>query len=195
MTRTYSAPQGRAASPLLVSQQRASRRLGHGLHRLHVTGRGLPLKIGLTRGFRRDHRVGQRRHLAPSPLAQRSGQCRVQDSAESLNSRSQQSWAGTAFSRLGSVVLESDVLVTPCVLAMDHRRGVGPDNAPVIRQGLGLRAPFGPQSGVWIGAGTSVVSGCSPAIVGGDEVIGARAVVTRSMAPGDVIAGPRASAQ
>lgn len=87
------------------------------------------------------------------------------------------------------IILEDDVLLAPAVLIMDHNHAYSDITRPVHAQGLseGGKILIGANS--WLGYGCVVSCGRGELVVGNNCVIGAHAVVTKSVPPYSVVAG------
>lgn len=99
---------------------------------------------------------------------------------------------GSQISAMGEVSLGEDVLLSPYAIVMDHTHGVPDDPRPYLAQPLVQRGGIRIGDGSWIGAHACVLSGQEDLVVGRGSLLGAGAVVTRSVDPGSVVVGPTA---
>lgn len=87
------------------------------------------------------------------------------------------------------LMIGNDVLIGSHVLIVDHSHGgISPEDFAAIplKRPLVTRGPTIIEDSVWIGEGACILGGVR---VGKNAVIGANAVVTRDVSPGDVVAG------
>jgi len=85
--------------------------------------------------------------------------------------------------------LESDVLLAPSVLIMDHNHEYSDPDVPIHSQGTtaGGRVVIGRNS--WLGFGAVIFCNHGTLEIGKNSVVGANSVVTTSFPPYSVIAG------
>jgi acetyltransferase-like isoleucine patch superfamily enzyme len=85
----------------------------------------------------------------------------------------------------GGIILEQDVLISPGVVMTSHQHSFASAERPIREQPL----QFGSilvHRGAWVGANATILPGVE---IGANAVVGAGAVVTRSVAPGAVVVG------
>ena len=93
------------------------------------------------------------------------------------------------FSARNLVQLEDDVLLGPCVLITDNSHEFSDINAPIHTQGLTAGGTVRIERNCWLGYGAAVISVSGELVIGRNSVVGANAVVTRSVPPFCVVAG------
>jgi abequosyltransferase len=88
-----------------------------------------------------------------------------------------------------SVHLGSDVMLGPSVVITDHSHQFSNPDSPIHAQGLteGGRVYIGKNC--WLGHGAAIICTAGELVVGRNSVVGANAVVTRSVPPFSVVAG------
>jgi acetyltransferase-like isoleucine patch superfamily enzyme len=84
---------------------------------------------------------------------------------------------------------ERDVVFAPSVLVMDHNHAFEDVNVPIKDQGITPGGTITIEEGCWIGFGAAIVCGKGDLIIGKHSVIGANAVVTRSIPENSVVTG------
>lgn len=77
----------------------------------------------------------------------------------------------------------------PNVLLMDHNHAFEDIGTPIGWQGVTDGGTIRVEEGCWLGYGAVVVCGSGDLVIGKNSVIGANAVVTRSIPPYSVVAG------
>jgi len=90
---------------------------------------------------------------------------------------------------IGTIELGDNVLIGSGVLITDHSHGhLESDDlaTPVNARPLHYKGPTIIQDNVWIGEGACILGGLQ---IGCNAIIGANAVVTKDVAPGEVVAG------
>ena len=87
------------------------------------------------------------------------------------------------------ICLESDVLLAPSVLIMDHNHEYRNVQMPIQAQGTTDGGTILIEQNCWIGHGAVIVCGRGHLTVGRNSVIGANTVITKSVPPYTVIAG------
>jgi len=84
---------------------------------------------------------------------------------------------------------ERDVVFAPSVLVMDHNHAFEDVNVPIKDQGITPGGTITIEEGCWIGFGAAIVCGKGDLVIGKHSVIGANAVVTRSIPENSVVTG------
>jgi acetyltransferase-like isoleucine patch superfamily enzyme len=84
---------------------------------------------------------------------------------------------------------ERDVVFAPSVLVMDHNHAFEDVNVPIKDQGITAGGTITIEEGCWIGFGVAIVCGKGDLVIGRHSVIGANAVVTRSIPENSVVTG------
>jgi acetyltransferase-like isoleucine patch superfamily enzyme len=87
------------------------------------------------------------------------------------------------------IVLEDDVLLAPSVLIMDHNHEYGDPDRPIHAQGVTAGGTIRIEKNCWLGHGAVIVCNHGELTIGRNSVVGANAVVTRSIPPFSVVAG------
>jgi len=72
---------------------------------------------------------------------------------------------------------------------MDHNHAFEDVNIPIAGQGVTPGGTIRIEEGCWIGFGVAIVCGKGELVIGKNSVIGANAVVTRSIPPNSVATG------
>jgi acetyltransferase-like isoleucine patch superfamily enzyme len=84
---------------------------------------------------------------------------------------------------------ERDVILGPSVLIMDHNHAFEDVTIPIKDQGITAGGSIRLEEGCWIGFGAAIVCNNGELVIGRNSVIGANAVVTRSIPANSVVSG------
>lgn len=87
------------------------------------------------------------------------------------------------------ICLEDDVMIAPSVLIMDHAHEFSDVSAPIHAQGLTAGGTIRIERNCWLGHGAAVICNSGELILGRNSVVGANAVVNRSVPPFSVVVG------
>jgi acetyltransferase-like isoleucine patch superfamily enzyme len=87
------------------------------------------------------------------------------------------------------IVLESNVLLAPAVLIMDHNHEYSDPNLPIHAQGITSGGTITIERNCWIGYNAVIFCGTGELKLGHNSVVGANAVVTASFPAHSVVAG------
>lgn len=87
------------------------------------------------------------------------------------------------------IVLEADVLLAPSVLIMDHNHEFSDIERPIHAQGVTPGGRILIERNCWLGYGAVIFCNHGELVLGRNSVVGANAVVTRSVPPFSVVAG------
>lgn len=87
------------------------------------------------------------------------------------------------------VHIERNVIVSASVLIMDHNHEYEDIGASIREQGITAGGRIRIGQGCWIGHAAAIVCGKGELVLGRNCVVGANAVVTRSVPPYSVVAG------
>ncbi len=93
------------------------------------------------------------------------------------------------FSAKNLVTLEDNVLFGPSVLVTDHSHEFSDVNMPIHAQGLTAGGTVRIEQNCWLGHGAAIVGGSGELVVGRNSVVGANAVITKSVPPYSVVVG------
>ena len=84
---------------------------------------------------------------------------------------------------------ERDVILGPQVLVMDHNHAFEDINVPIKYQGITSGGTVRIEEGCWIGYGAVILCSKGELVIGRHSVVGANAVVSRSIPPNSVVSG------
>jgi acetyltransferase-like isoleucine patch superfamily enzyme len=87
------------------------------------------------------------------------------------------------------VELETDVLLAPGVLIMDHNHEFHDVNSPIHTQGVTSGGSIKIERNCWLGYNAVVIAAGKEVVIGRNSVVAANSVVTRSVSPFSVVAG------
>jgi acetyltransferase-like isoleucine patch superfamily enzyme len=87
------------------------------------------------------------------------------------------------------IQLEGNILLAPGVLIMDHNHEFADVRLPIAEQGVTNGGTIRIEEGCWIGFGAAIVCSEGELVIGRNSVIGANAVVGRSVPPYSIISG------
>ncbi len=85
--------------------------------------------------------------------------------------------------------LEKNVVFGPSVLLMDHNHAYDNINVAVVDQGITAGGEIRIGEGCWIGFGAAIICNQGDIVIGKNSVIGANAVVTKSVPPHSIVTG------
>jgi carbonic anhydrase/acetyltransferase-like protein (isoleucine patch superfamily) len=88
-----------------------------------------------------------------------------------------------------NITLEDNVLLAPAVLIMDHNHQYSDVNFPILEQGVTEGGTITIGRNCWLGYGCVISCGMGLLKIGRNSVIGAHAVVTKSIPAFTVVAG------
>jgi acetyltransferase-like isoleucine patch superfamily enzyme len=95
----------------------------------------------------------------------------------------------TTISARNSIFLEENVLLAPSVLLMDHNHEYSNPDIPIHAQGITAGGKIVVGKNCWLGYGCVIFCASGELSIGQNSVVGANAVVTKSIPPFSVVAG------
>ena len=87
------------------------------------------------------------------------------------------------------ICFEDDVLLAPSVLVMDHGHQFSDVSTPILAQGVTPGGTIRIERNCWLGHGAAVICNSGELVLGRNSVVGANAVVTRSVPPFSIVVG------
>lgn len=87
------------------------------------------------------------------------------------------------------VEMESDVLLAPSVLVMDHNHEYGDPDRPIYAQGTTPGGRILIQRNCWLGHGSVILCTSGELVLGRNSIVAANSVVTRSVPPFSIVGG------
>ncbi|PPQ26366.1 hypothetical protein CCR94_22245 [Rhodoblastus sphagnicola] len=87
------------------------------------------------------------------------------------------------------VYVGRDVMFGASVLLMDHNHAYENVHVPIAFQGMTRGGSIRIEDGCWIGFGAAIVASESDIVIGRNSVIGANAVISKSIPPFSVFIG------
>lgn len=90
---------------------------------------------------------------------------------------------------LNKIQIERNNLFGPCVFVTDHNHEFEDVTLPIIQQGTTAGGTVRIEEGCWFGFGAAVICSRGELVIGRNSVVGAYAVVTRSVPPYSVVTG------
>ncbi|HEY5213721.1 MAG TPA: acyltransferase [Acidobacteriaceae bacterium] len=94
-----------------------------------------------------------------------------------------------SISAKNSIHIERDVILSSSVLIHDHAHAYEDINLPIRAQGVTPGGKIRIEQGCWIGNGSSIMCNGGELVIGRNSVIGADAVITKSVPPYSVVVG------
>jgi acetyltransferase-like isoleucine patch superfamily enzyme len=95
----------------------------------------------------------------------------------------------SSISAKNSIHIERDVILSSSVLIHDHAHAYEDINLPIRTQGVTPGGRIRIEQGCWIGNGSSIICNSGELLIGRNSVIGADAVITKSIPPYSVVVG------
>jgi acetyltransferase-like isoleucine patch superfamily enzyme len=94
-----------------------------------------------------------------------------------------------SISAKNSIHIEHDVILSSSVLIHDHAHAYEDITLPIRAQGVTPGGRIRIEQGCWIGNGASIMCNSGVLVIGRNSVIGAEAVITKSVPPYSVVVG------
>jgi acetyltransferase-like isoleucine patch superfamily enzyme len=95
----------------------------------------------------------------------------------------------SSISAKNSIHIERDVILSSSVLIHDHAHAYEDIHLPIRDQGVTPGGRIRIEQGCWIGNGSSIMCNGGELVIGRNSVIGAEAVITKSVPPYSVVVG------
>jgi acetyltransferase-like isoleucine patch superfamily enzyme len=94
-----------------------------------------------------------------------------------------------SISAKNSIHIERNVILSNSVLIHDHAHAFEDITLPISAQGVTPGGRIRIEEGCWIGNGSSIICNAGELVIGRNSVVGAEAVITKSVPPYSVVVG------